>query len=42
MNDVVVIGEVKDEAPMLYNGEHVGSGEGPASTSRSIPSTGRR
>ena len=31
MNGVVVIGEgEKDEAPMLYNGEHVGSGEGPA------------
>ena len=31
MDGVVVIGEgEKDEAPMLYNGEHVGSGEGPA------------
>jgi fructose-1,6-bisphosphatase II len=30
MNGVVVIGEgEKDEAPMLYNGEHVGSGVGP-------------
>jgi fructose-1,6-bisphosphatase II len=30
MNGVVVIGEgEKDEAPMLYNGEHVGSGAGP-------------
>jgi fructose-1,6-bisphosphatase II len=30
MNGVVVIGEgEKDEAPMLYNGEHVGSGTGP-------------
>src|SRR3954454_8170378 len=30
MNGVVVIGEgEKDEAPMLYNGEKVGSGEGP-------------
>src|SRR5437762_5018138 len=30
MRGVVVIGEgEKDEAPMLYNGEHVGSGEGP-------------
>jgi fructose-1,6-bisphosphatase II len=30
MKGVVVIGEgEKDEAPMLYNGEHVGSGEGP-------------
>src|SRR4051794_28457507 len=31
MDGVVVIGEgEKDEAPMLYNGEHVGTGEGPA------------
>jgi fructose-1,6-bisphosphatase II len=31
MQGVVVIGEgEKDEAPMLYNGETVGSGEGPA------------
>jgi fructose-1,6-bisphosphatase II len=31
MDGVVVIGEgEKDEAPMLYNGEHVGSWEGPA------------
>jgi fructose-1,6-bisphosphatase II len=30
MNGVVVIGEgEKDKAPMLYNGEQVGSGEGP-------------
>jgi fructose-1,6-bisphosphatase II len=30
MDGVVVIGEgEKDEAPMLYNGEHVGSGHGP-------------
>ena len=30
MDGVVVIGEgEKDEAPMLYNGEHVGSGRGP-------------
>jgi fructose-1,6-bisphosphatase II len=30
MNGVVVIGEgEKDDAPMLYNGERVGSGEGP-------------
>jgi fructose-1,6-bisphosphatase II len=30
MDGVVVIGEgEKDEAPMLYNGEHIGSGEGP-------------
>ncbi|MEU4288001.1 class II fructose-bisphosphatase [Kribbella sp. NPDC026596] len=31
MNGVVVIGEgEKDNAPMLYNGEQVGSGDGPA------------
>src|SRR5918995_1468265 len=31
MNGVVVIGEgEKDEAPMLYNGERVGDGNGPA------------
>src|SRR3712207_2939511 len=31
MDGVVVIGEgEKDEAPMLYNGEQVGSGDGPA------------
>src|SRR5437868_7117446 len=31
MDGLVVIGEgEKDEAPMLYNGEHVGDGEGPA------------
>jgi fructose-1,6-bisphosphatase II len=31
MNGVVVIGEgEKDKAPMLYNGEEVGNGEGPA------------
>jgi fructose-1,6-bisphosphatase II len=31
MDGVVVIGEgEKDEAPMLYNGERVGSGDGPA------------
>src|ERR1700746_1159683 len=30
MNGIVVIGEgEKDEAPMLYNGEHVGDGTGP-------------
>jgi len=30
MNGVVVIGEgEKDEAPMLFNGEHVGDGQGP-------------
>src|SRR3954471_22268447 len=31
MDGLVVIGEgEKDEAPMLYNGEHVGEGEGPS------------
>ena len=31
MDGVVVIGEgEKDEAPMLYNGERVGTGDGPA------------
>ena len=31
MNGVVIIGEgEKDEAPMLYNGEDVGDGQGPA------------
>src|SRR5213593_3444975 len=31
MDGVVVIGEgEKDEAPMLYNGEQIGSGNGPA------------
>lgn len=31
MDGLIVIGEgVKDEAPMLYNGEHVGNGSGPA------------
>ena len=31
MNGVIVIGEgEKDEAPMLYNGERVGNGQGPA------------
>ena len=31
MNGVVVIGEgEKDEAPMLYNGEKIGAGHGPA------------
>ena len=29
MDGVVVIGEEKDEAPMLFNGESVGSGYGP-------------
>jgi fructose-1,6-bisphosphatase II len=41
MRGVVVIGEgEKDEAPMLYNGESVGDGTGPRSTSPSTPSTG--
>lgn len=31
MNAIIIIGEgEKDEAPMLYNGERVGTGEGPA------------
>ena len=31
MNGIVVIGEgEKDQAPMLYNGEHVGDGSGPS------------
>src|SRR3954471_9379633 len=31
MDGLVVIGEgEKDEAPMPYNGEHVGAGEGPS------------
>lgn len=31
MDGIVVIGEgEKDEAPMLFNGEHVGTGQGPA------------
>ena len=34
LNGVVVIGEgEKDEAPMLFNGEHVGDGTGPEVTS---------
>ena len=42
MDGVVVIGEgEKDEAPMLYNGEAVGSGRGRRSTSRSTRSRGR-
>jgi fructose-1,6-bisphosphatase II len=43
MNGVVVIGEgEKDDAPMLYNGEHVGSAADPSATSRSTRSTARR
>jgi fructose-1,6-bisphosphatase/sedoheptulose 1,7-bisphosphatase-like protein len=35
MRGVVVIGEgEKDEAPMLFNGEEVGCGEGRSATSR--------
>src|SRR5258705_344573 len=30
MRGVVVIGEGEDQAPMLYNGEEVGNGRGPA------------
>ena len=42
MRGIVVIGEgEKDEAPMLFNGEEVGCGEGPSATSRSTRSTGR-
>ena len=41
MDGVVVIGEgEKDEAPMLFNGETVGTGEGPPATSPSTRSTG--
>ena len=40
MDGTVIIGEgEKDEAPMLYNGERIGTGEPPRSTSRSIRST---
>ena len=43
MDGIVVIGEgEKDEAPMLYNGERVGDGSSPRSTSRSIRSRARR
>jgi hypothetical protein len=39
----IVIGEgEKDNAPMLFNGERVGSGRGPGAMSRSIRSTGHR
>src|ERR1044072_7953702 len=41
MNGVVVIGEgEKDNAPMLYNGEHVGSGTGPEGDVAGDPSDG--
>ena len=40
---VVVIGEgEKDEAPMLHNGEEVGAGSAPSTTSPSTRSTARR
>lgn len=43
MNGVVVIGEgEKDEAPMLFNGERVGTGPAPRSTSPSTRSTAPR
>ena len=43
MNGIVVIGEgEKDEAPMLYNGEHVGSGRHPRSISPSTRWMARR
>ncbi len=36
MDGIVVIGEgEKDEAPMLFNGERIGDGRGPRSTSPS-------
>ncbi len=39
----IVIGEgERDEAPLLYIGEEVGTGEAPKSTLRSIRSKGRR
>ena len=42
MRGVVVIGEgEKDEAPMLYNGEEVGNGEGQRWTSPSTRSKAR-
>ncbi len=43
MDGVVVIGEgEKDDAPMLYNGEHVGDGSAPTSMSPSTRSTAPR
>ena len=40
MDGIVVIGEgEKDEAPMLYNGEHIGDGHRRPSTSPSTRST---
>ena len=43
MDGIVVIGEgEKDEAPMLYNGERIGDGSPPRSTSPSTRSRARR
>jgi fructose-1,6-bisphosphatase II len=43
MDGVVVIGEgEKDEAPMLFNGEHVGSGSGPGTDVAVDPIDGTR
>ena len=43
MDGIVVIGEgEKDEAPMLFNGESVGTGEGPMTDIAVDPSTARR
>ncbi len=43
IDGTVVIGEgERDEAPMLYIGEKVGTGQGPRSTSRSIRSKAPR
>src|SRR6201984_851289 len=43
MSGVVVIGEgEKDEAPMLYNGEEIGNGEGPEVDVAVDPSEGPR
>ncbi len=43
MDGVVVIGEgEKDEAPMLYNGEHIGDGSPPAGGHRGRPARGHR
>ena len=41
MDGVVVIGEgEKDEAPMLYNGEHIGDGSPPRGRHRRRPARG--
>jgi fructose-1,6-bisphosphatase II len=43
MRGVVVIGEgEEDQAPMLYNGEEVGNGRGPACDFAVDPVAGRR